>query len=124
MLPVKSDPRTYAPLKDLVFRILVALADGDRDGGSLARALAEPGDATRVLPGHLYRTLDRMLDDGLIQERSRPAAPLPARATRGTSPSRFFALTPLGCAWARVETKRLEGLIAKSRAGRLLKDPR
>ena len=107
-----------------MFRLLVALADGDRDGGSLARALAEDGDRARVLPGHLYRTLDRMLDDGLIQERSRPASKLPARAKRGASPSRFFALTPLGCDWARAETRRLEDLVAKSRAGRLLRDPR
>jgi DNA-binding PadR family transcriptional regulator len=120
---VKTEPR-YTPLKDLVFRILVTLADGDRDGGSLARALAEPGDQARILPGHLYRTLDRMLDDGLIQERSRPASRPPARTTRGASPSRFFALTPLGRDWARAETKRLEDLVAKSRAGRLLKDPR
>jgi hypothetical protein len=114
---------TFPPLKDLVFRILVALAHGDLDGGSLARALAEQ-DGRRVLPGHLYRTLDRMLDDGLIRERPRPASPLPAHAMRGPSPTRFFGLAPLGCARARAETKRLEGLVTRSRAGRLLKDRR
>jgi hypothetical protein len=61
-----------------------------------------------------------MLDDGLIEERDRPAAPAPERRTRGTSPTRFFRITPLGRNVAREEVRRLEALIAKSRTSRLL----
>jgi DNA-binding PadR family transcriptional regulator len=121
---VAPDPRDFLPLKDLVFRILVALADGERHGGDLVHALNEPG-SHRLLPGHLYRTLDRMLDDGLIGERDEPSSP-PASPTgkRGTTPSRFFHLTPLGRDVARAETRRLESLLARSRAGLLLRSRR
>lgn len=112
-------PRDFLPLKDLVFRILVALADGELHGWGLAQTLDEPG-ATRLLPGHLYRTLDRMLEDGLIAERDRPADHEPPAGKRGATPSRFFRLTPLGRDVARAETDRLAALVERSRAGRLL----
>lgn len=112
----------FLPLKDLVFRILVALSDGERHGWALVQALDEPSGGTRLLPGHLYRTLNGMLDDGLILESDEPSdgAGMPERKP-GAAPSRFFRLTPLGVAVARAETARLESLLARSRAGRLLK---
>ncbi len=117
------DPLDFLPLKDLVFRILVALSDGERHGWSLVQALDErPGGG--ILPGHLYRTLNRMLDDGLIEERDRPAKAPASRVKQGAAPSRFFQLTRLGCDVARAETRRLETLVARSRAGRLLKERR
>ena len=123
MCIVRRDPRDFLPLKDLALRILIALAEGERHGWALMQALDEPG--TRLLPGHLYRTLDRMLEDGLIDERDEPAArPAAAIGKRGTAPSRYFRLTPLGRDVARAETDRLEALVARSRAGRLLKDRR
>ena len=118
---MRPDPRDFLPLKDLVFRILVALSDGERHGWSLVQALDERPDGVGILPGHLYRTLNRMLDDGLIEERDRPAKAQASRVKQGAAPSRFFQLTPLGCDVARAETRRLENLVAKSRAGRLLK---
>ena len=121
---MRRTARELLPLKDLVFRILVALADGERHGWSLVQTLDEPSGATRLLPGHLYRTLNRMLEDGLIDERDQPAAPRKAAGTRGTAPSRFFSLTPLGREVARAEVQRLEALIKKSRAGSLLRGRR
>jgi DNA-binding PadR family transcriptional regulator len=114
------DPRDHLPLKDLAFRILVALGDGERHGWSLGQALDDSSTGTRILPGQLYRTLDRMLGDGLIEEHDAPRAK-PPKATRGAAPTRFFQLTPLGRAVARAETDRLSALVARSRAGRLLK---
>ena len=121
---MRRDPLDFLPLKDLVFRILVALSDGERHGWSLVQALDERPGGPGILPGHLYRTLNRMLDDGLIEERDRPAKTQAPRAKQGAAPSRFFQLTPLGCDVARAETRRLESLVAKSRAGRLLKERR
>ena len=89
------DPREFLPLKDLVFRILLVLAEGERHGWSLVQTLDEPSAGTRLLPGHLYRTLDRLLTDGLIEERDRPASPDAIPAKRGAAPTRFFRLTPL-----------------------------
>lgn len=117
------EPASFLPLKDLVFRILVALAGGEQHGWALVQALDAP-DTPTLLPGHLYRTLDRMLDDGLIAERDQPAAKPEPRTSRGAAPRRFFRLSELGRAVARAETRRLETLIAKSRGSRLLKDKR
>ena len=116
-----KNARDYLPLKDLVFRILVALSDGERHGWNLVQTLDEPSGGTRLLPGHLYRTLNTMLESGLIDESDEPASRPSTKAKGGAAPSRFFRLTPLGCAVARAETERLESLVARSRASRLLK---
>lgn len=133
MASTRIDPRAFLPLKDLVFRILVALADGERHGWGLVQALEERsageggstgGGRGTVLPGHLYRTLNRMLDDGLVEETDAPSEPTVPRPGPGTTPSRFFKLTPLGIAVARAETERLSDLVARSRAGKLLRERR
>ena len=119
-----ANARDFLPLKDLVFRILVALSDGERHGWSLVQALDEPSGGTRLLPGHLYRTLNTMLDDGLIaesDEASTSARVAAGKSKSGAAPTRFFRLTPIGVDVARAETARLESLVARSRAGRLLK---
>ena len=116
---MRPEARDFLPLKDLVFRILVALADGERHGWGLAQALDEPG-AARTLPGHLYRTLDRMLEQGFIVERDHSSDPELRADKRGAAPSRFFRLTPLGRDVARAETDRLAALVARSRSARLL----
>ena len=89
-----TNARDFLPLKDLVFRILVALSDGERHGWSLVQALDEPSEKSS-------------------------ADALPPK--RGAAPTRFFRLTPLGVEVARAETARLEALVARSRAARLLK---
>jgi DNA-binding PadR family transcriptional regulator len=116
---MRRDPRDFLPLKDLVFRILVALADGERAALNLAEALDETGDSGAVLPGHLYRTLDRMLADGLVREED-GADDRVTPAKRGPTTRRFFSLTPLGVEVARAETRRLAALVEKSRNGRLI----
>jgi DNA-binding PadR family transcriptional regulator len=121
---MRRTPRDFLPLKDLVFRILVALADGERHGWSLVQALDEPSGGTRLLPGHLYRTLNRMLEDGLIDERDQPAGSRKPSGTRGAAPSRFFRLTALGRDVARAEVERLDALVRSSRATRLLRGRR
>jgi DNA-binding PadR family transcriptional regulator len=121
---VRPDPRDFLPVKDLAYRILLALADGERHGWSLVQTLDDGAPGARVLPGHLYRTLDRMLADGLIDEREPSPTLRKAPGTRGTAPSRFFRLTPLGRDVARAETRRLEALVGKARAGTLLRGRR
>jgi DNA-binding PadR family transcriptional regulator len=121
---VAADPRAFLPLKDLVFRILVSLAEGEQHGWALVQSLDAASPGPSILPGHLYRTLDRMLADGLIEERPQPSSPAPPRNSRGAAPTRFFRLTGLGRSVARAETERLESLISRSRAARLLKERR
>ena len=117
---MRRDPRDFLPVKDLVFRILVALADGERAAGSLAEALDEADGAGAVLPGHLYRTLDRMLQDDLVREEDRSDERAGRQGKPGPATRRFFSLTPLGVEVARAETRRLAALVEKSRNGRLI----
>jgi hypothetical protein len=60
----------------------------------------------------------------LIDEHERPARAQKPAGTRGAAPSRFFRLTPFGRDVARAETRRLEALVERSRAGRLLRGRR
>jgi hypothetical protein len=50
------DPRDFLPLKDLVFRILVALAEGEQHGWSLVQSLDEPSGRTRRLEALVERS--------------------------------------------------------------------
>ena len=60
----------YTPLKPDVFHILLVLLDGPRHGYALMTDIAESTEGeVKLLPGALYRRLQRLLDDGLITER-------------------------------------------------------
>jgi DNA-binding PadR family transcriptional regulator len=109
-----SEIRRRLPLKPLVFEILLALADEPRHGWTIVRAIRERSPDTRLLPGHFYRTLSRVLDDGLIEDAQ-------VSAGRGVGERRrYFRLTAFGERVAAAEARRLEALVAESRAKRLL----
>ena len=103
------------PLKPLVFQVLLALVDGERHGWALVRDVQQRGGFDRIMPGNFYRTLRAMLADGLIEE-----APGREDATEDDERRRYFRLTPLGAGAAAAEARRLEALVAESRAKRLL----
>jgi len=100
-------------LKPLVFQVLLALAEGERHGWSLVREIQDRGDFDPVMPGNFYRTLRSMLADGLIEE-------TPGRPKDGEERRRYFRLTAAGSRAASAEARRLEALVAESRAKRLL----
>jgi len=102
-------------LKPLVFQVLLALADGDRHGWSLVREIQQRGDFDPIMPGNFYRTLRGMLAEGLIEEAD-PAG----KAKEDDERRRYFCLTPAGSAAAVAEARRLEALVAESRAKKLL----
>jgi DNA-binding PadR family transcriptional regulator len=109
-------PRAPAdrPLKPLVFEILLALAGGPSHGWTIVRSLQDRSPRTRILPGHFYRTLSRALADGLIEE-----APAPTRRLADER-RHYYRLTTAGQRAAAAEARRLEELVAESRAKRLL----
>jgi DNA-binding PadR family transcriptional regulator len=102
-------------MKPLVFQVLLALAGGERHGWSLVREAQQRLGGERILPGNFYRTLRGMLADGLIEE-----APRRAGADDADERRRYFRLTRRGEALAQAEARRLEALVAESRARRLL----
>jgi len=105
------------PLSSNVFNILLVLLDGERHGWSIVRELERrTGGAVKILPGNLYRSLREMLAQGYIEESDRRPDPDLDDERR-----RYFRVTRLGREVARAEAVRLEGLVARARALKLLR---
>jgi DNA-binding PadR family transcriptional regulator len=112
-MPIKAtEVDAFLPLQPAAFHILLALADGDRHGYAIIQEVAaSTGGALRLGPGTLYRTVQRLLEQGLIVEtRDRPAPELDDERRR------YYRITPLGLAVARAETGRLAVLVKIARA--------
>jgi DNA-binding PadR family transcriptional regulator len=105
-------------LKPLVFEILLALADRPRHGWHLVSDVETRLGGEPLLPGNFYRTLRRMLADGLLEETAPPDGVDDAPASERR---RYFQLTTRGQALARAEARRLAALAADPRMRRLLK---
>lgn len=104
----------FLPLKPLVFQTLLALADGKRHGWSLLREVQSQAGGDRLLPGHFYRTLNRLRDDGLIGNAPGDSNPDPAERRQ------YFELTALGRRVARAEAERLKNLMLDPRMRKVL----
>jgi DNA-binding PadR family transcriptional regulator len=83
---------------------------GELHGYALMRRVAELSDgAVRLGPGTLYGTINRLLDDGLIEETT-------DRVTRDEGERRrYYQLTQNGHAVAREELARLQTLVRRVR---------
>jgi DNA-binding PadR family transcriptional regulator len=110
MPTAEADP--LLPLPPAVFHILVALADEDRHGYAIIQEVAArtSGEVT-LSAATLYRSIHRMLEQGLIVEtRTRPAP------EHDDERRRYYRITPRGRAAARAEARRLEQLVKLARA--------
>ena len=104
------------PLKPDVFHILLLLLDGPRHGYAIMQDLEHSSAGeVRLLPGALYRHLERMLDDGILEER-RPGPQDPDTRRR------VYRVTPFGREVARAEAHRLERVVERARHRRLIRD--
>jgi DNA-binding PadR family transcriptional regulator len=101
------------PLPEATFHILLALADGDRHGYGIIQDIATRTDgALKLGPGTLYRSIQRMLEQGLILETTERPAPAEDDERR-----RYYRLTGFGRSVAKAETARLMHLVTLARAG-------
>ncbi|MGH9320630.1 MAG: PadR family transcriptional regulator [Vicinamibacteria bacterium] len=95
-----------APLKPTVFLILLALAERERHGYNLVKAVEARVPGMRIEPANLYRTLRTLKREGLIAESShRPDPEL------DDSRRRYFKITDRGARLARAEANRLAKLV-------------
>jgi DNA-binding PadR family transcriptional regulator len=102
---VKQDS---TPLTHLALQVLVALAPGARHGYAVIRDIEErTGGELRLRSGTLYVALQRLVEEGLIEE----APPEPGSDPR----RRYYALTPEGRAAAEAEVGRLGRLVGDAR---------
>jgi DNA-binding PadR family transcriptional regulator len=105
-----DNPDDQLPLPPATFHILMALTDEDRHGYAIIQDVEErTGGELRLSPGTLYRSIQRMLDAGLIVEPRR-------RPKDDDERRRYYSITPFGTAVARAEMRRLTQLVRLARA--------
>ena len=110
-MPPSDEIASLLPLPPATFHILLALAQHDRHGYAIILDVEERTNGElRLSAGTLYRSIQRMLEQGLIVEtRERPAPDLDDERRR------YYRMTPFGEAVARAELRRIEGLVRIAR---------
>ncbi|HET8772570.1 MAG TPA: PadR family transcriptional regulator [Thermoanaerobaculia bacterium] len=98
-------------MQDSTFHILMSLAEEERHGYAIIKDVEASTDGElRLSPGTLYRSIQRMLEEGLIVESNRR----PAKALDDER-RRYYRITPAGIAAARAELRRLAQLVRLGR---------
>lgn len=102
------------PLPPATFHILLALAEEERHGYAIIQDVEARTDGElRMSAGTLYRSIARMVEQGLIAEVTR-------RRTAGDDERRrYYRITAFGTAVARAEMRRLSQLLRIARASGL-----
>jgi DNA-binding PadR family transcriptional regulator len=111
MMEKTPHPDSFLPLPAATFHILMAVAEQDRHGYAIIQDVeARTGGALRLSAGTLYRSIQRMLEQGLLVETQERPAPEWDDERR-----RYYRITPFGTRVARAETRRLAGLLKMAR---------
>ena len=112
-------PNTQIPLKQSIYYILLALGDGEMHGYGIMQSLSEKTRGrARILPGTLYASLARMVDEGLVEERDPPEGD-----SSGGPKRRYYKRTDFGRAVARAESERLRVLLEIAADQDILSEP-
>ena len=99
------------PLPPATFHILLALSDGERHGYAIIQEVEARTDGElRLSAGTLYRSIARMVEQGLISEVMKRAS------KQDDQRRRYYRVTPFGTAVARAEMRRLTQLVKIARA--------
>jgi len=108
----KTEIDELLPLPPATFHILLAVAGEDRHGYAIIQDVAVRTEGElKLSAGTLYRSIQRMLEQGLIVEtRDRPAP------EEDDERRRYYRITPLGTAVAKAEARRLTQLVRMARA--------
>jgi DNA-binding PadR family transcriptional regulator len=113
-----DDVRALLPLPPATFHILVALSGDDLHGYAIIQDVAaRTGGALKLSAGTLYRSIARMVEQGLITETTR------RRTAEDDERRRYYRITPFGKAVARAEMRRLTDLVRLARASGLTPAP-
>ena len=99
----------FLPLSTAALHILLVLASEDRHGYGIMREVARQSDGRYKLgPGTLYDNLQKLLDQGIVEEcSSRSAGDDPRR--------RYYRLSRFGRGLLATEIARLEGVVREAK---------
>jgi len=110
------EEESTAVLTPAVFHILLALSDGHSHGYGIMQDVEQfTGGELRLGPGTLYRSIQRMLVDGLIEELT-----IALHDEADDDRRRHYRLTKKGLEVAQREARRLAGLVDVARRRGLL----
>ena len=101
------------PLPPATFHILLAVLNGERHGYAIIQDVEARTDGRRMSAGTLYRSVARMVEQGLITEVAKRRSPADDERRR------YYRITPFGTAVARAEMRRLSQLVRLARASGL-----
>jgi DNA-binding PadR family transcriptional regulator len=102
------------PLPPATFHILLALANDERHGYAIIQDVEASTDGElRLSAGTLYRSIARMVEQGLISEVAR------RRTAEEDERRRYYRITTFGTAVARAEMARLTQLVRLAKASGL-----
>jgi DNA-binding PadR family transcriptional regulator len=105
----EADPLSHATLA-----ILLALAEGQQHGYAILKAVETQPEAPRLGAGTLYAALQRLMQDGFIEEsQTKPSKSEDQRR-------RYYRITAAGRAAARGELLRLSRIVASAESRSLL----
>jgi DNA-binding PadR family transcriptional regulator len=94
------------------FHILMAVAEEDRHGYAIIQDVAaRTGGELKLSAGTLYRSIQRMLEQGLLIETEERPDPEFDDERR-----RYYRITPFGAAVAKAEAIRMSKLVKWARA--------
>ena len=116
-----KDPATLLPLKPSIYRVLLAMPDGEAmHGYAIMQAVAEMSQGREtILPGTLYAALGRMVEEGLVD-----ALETPDDDASGGPARRFYRRTSFGRTVARAESERLRALLDIAVQQKIISRPR
>lgn len=107
-----TDTTKFLPLTTAEFQILLSLAGGELHGYAIMQDIATATQGKVNLgPGTLYRSIKRLLANGLIQEYGERPDPVLDDERR-----RYYQLTDLGRRAAAAEAARLNELVSQAYA--------
>jgi DNA-binding PadR family transcriptional regulator len=109
----------FLPLSTTVFHMLLALSEGERHGYALKREILRRTDGRLNLgSGALYGNINRMLEQGWIEEsEERPDPHLDDERRR------YYRITALGRRVAALEAARMRNLVRLAQAHLKLPEP-
>ena len=111
-------PEEIIPLTAAVFNILLALADGEKNGYNIMLEVeTNTNNQVKMGPGTLYGSIKRMMKANLIEESDNRPDPEMDDQRR-----RYYRLTQLGQGVLKAEAKRLAQQVAVARSKRLLRE--
>jgi DNA-binding PadR family transcriptional regulator len=107
---MKEDFDPFLPLSPAALHILLALAGEDRHGYGIMQEVArQSGKRYKLGPGTLYDNLEKLLNQGVVEESTR-------RSFAGDSRRRYYRLTGFGRRLLATEVTRLEGVVRQAKS--------